>query len=948
MRNHPPCANIFNKVEAGNWGAEITKTAVSFSATFLYNGPVSDLLLQTKLFKPALRPSLITRPHLIDRLNAGLGNGTQGFAARLTLVCAPAGFGKTTLIADWGLRIAELDSHPQLCWLSLDENDNDPIRFLAYLIAALQTAVPGIGETAVRFLQSPQPPAAETILTLLINDVSQCHQPIILVLDDYHVITIPPVHQILIFLLDHLPPLFHLLITSRSDPPLPLSRLRARRQMVEIRAGDLRFTLDEAGLYFHQVMGLALSNEEMAALEDRTEGWIAGIHLAALAMQESADVPAFIATLAGSHHYIMDYLIDEVLQQRPPGTEQFLLQTANLDRLCASLCNAVTGRTDSQDVLERLEQSNLFLVPLDAERSWYRYHHLFADVLRYRFQRRQPEALPELYRTASAWCEESGLIEEAVQYALRGKEMAQAARLIEQHGPAIVFQGRVHTLLGWLTAFPDEAMAAYPVLSVYQAAALIFTGQLAAAERYLQAAEQQASANLPAEKARILIGNVGTLRADIYRISGDLERCFAVTEEALAILPEASGMALELQATARLDQARVYRLDGNVSQAREQLAESVIAPIIASGNSFATLNSITNLAYLQTLQGRLRQAQHTYGRVFDLIPQPELLPALFGNAFCYIGLGDLLREQNDLAAAEQYLAEGVALVGGEIIVEADAVAWGHAALARLRQAQGDAAAANATMAAFIEITQRRPMASRVIRRAKAVQAQLWLAQNNLAAAVNWADGLALDNAAFSLFRHEREALVLLRVRLAQAQATSDHRALPEVARHLDQLQAAARRDNRCQSVLEILILRALLWQLTGDIDGALVELEEALLMAEPEGYARLFLDEGEPMAHLLRAALSGGIVPAYTTRLLSAFPAFPAENSQPAWPERLSERETEVMRLIAAGASNRDIAEALVVAVPTVKKHVGNILVKLDCSNRVQAVARARDLGLLS
>ncbi|MBK8903961.1 MAG: AAA family ATPase [Anaerolineaceae bacterium] len=895
--------------------------------------------MQTKLFRPSLRPSLITRSPLIERLNTGLDY------ARLTLISAPAGFGKTTLVTAW---LETLNAEQaNIGWLSLDQNDNDPIRFLSYLIAALQTAVPSIGETAVRFLQSPQPPAAETILTLLINDISQVGQPIVLVLDDYHVIAAASVHQILAFLLDHLPPLFHLLITTRSDPQLPLSRLRVGGQMVELRANDLRFTLEEVRLYFPQVMGLELSGEETTALEERTEGWIAGLHLVALALQRSADVPKFIATLTGSHRYIMDYLIDEVLQQRPQGTEQFLLQTANLDRVCASLCNAITGRTDSQDILERLEQSNLFLVSLDEVRGWYRYHHLFADVLRYRFQRSQPEALPQLFQTASTWFEDNGLIEEAVHYALQGKNTAQAARLIEQAGPSIVFQGRVHTLQSWLAAFPHEAMAIYPVLSLYQAAGLIFTGQLETAERHLQDAEQNVSTTLPPEQARVVMGNVATMRADIYRIRGDLDRCFAVTQEALALLPAAGGMALELHATAQLDKARVYRLDGNVSQARELLAKSVIDPIIDSGNSFATLNSITNLAYLQTLQGQLQQARRTYGRVFDLVQQPELLPNLFGSAFCYIGLGDLLCEQNDLAAAEQYLVDGVALVGGAMIVEADVVVWGHAALARLYQAQGDATAANATLAAFTEISRRRPMASRVLQQAKAVQAKLWLAQNNLAEAVQWADTLALNDEELRLFRYEHEALVLLRVRLAQARTSSDHHALPAADQLLAQLQAAAERNNRWQSVLEILILQALLRQLIGDVDGALSKLEQAFIIAEGEGYARLFLDEGEPMAYLLRTALSRGIFLAYTTRLLSAFTVLSTENDPPLWLERLSDRELEVLRLVADGASNREIADELFLAVTTVKKHISNIMSKLNASSRTQAVAEARTLGLL-
>lgn len=396
---------------------------------------MSDVLLQTKLFKPALRPSLITRNHLINRLNDGLGKGTQGFAARLTLVSAPAGFGKTTLVTAW---LAQIAAHPsqfsgaRVAWLSLDENDNDPIRFLTYLTAALQTAVPGLGEMAVPLLRSSQPPAAEAILTLLLNDIGRNDQPLILVLDDYHVIESAAVHQALTFLLDHQPPQLHLLITTRSDPALPLSRLRGRGQMVEIRGNDLRFTFDEVQLFFEQVKGLTLLNEETAALEQRTEGWIAGLQLAAVAMQsplsmkERDDLPRFIAAFTGSNRFILDYLTDEVLEQRPKGTRDFLLQTSFLRRLCGPLCEAVTGQRESQALLERLEHANLFLTPLDEQRYWYRYHPLFAEVLQARLRQSGGDQLPELHRRAAVWHKSQDMIDEAIHYALAGADFEEA------------------------------------------------------------------------------------------------------------------------------------------------------------------------------------------------------------------------------------------------------------------------------------------------------------------------------------------------------------------------------------------------------------------------------------------------------------------------------------------------------------------------------------------
>jgi LuxR family maltose regulon positive regulatory protein len=425
---------------------------------------MADVLLQTKLYRPAhslaQRPFHVPRPHLNHKLNTGL-------SGKMTLVSAPAGFGKTTMVANWLDELAE--KQIGIGWLSLDENDNDLVRFLTYLVAALQTAVSVVGETARNLLQSPQPPPPETIVSLLINDISHHDRPVVLVLDDYHTISTPAIHQVLAFLLDHLPTQLHLLITTRSDPPLPLSRLRARRQMVEIRTDDLRFTLDDVQLFLSQGMGLSLSNEEIAALEQHTEGWVAGLQLAGLSMQGRDDLPDFVSAFTGSNRFILDYLTDEVLEQRPQGTKNFLLQTSILNRLCSSLCDAVTGQRDSQSILEQLEQANLFLIPLDEQRHWYRYHHLFADVLRNRLQQAtnlSTEGVPaqvELHRRASVWFEQEGWIDEAIQHALSAPDVERAASLVEKYSLLMIQQSENLRVRLWLEQLPNELVQTRPL-----------------------------------------------------------------------------------------------------------------------------------------------------------------------------------------------------------------------------------------------------------------------------------------------------------------------------------------------------------------------------------------------------------------------------------------------------------------------------------------------------
>jgi len=889
---------------------------------------MADVLLQTKLYRPtrslAQRPFLIPRPHLSHKLDSSLSR-------KLTLVSAPAGFGKTTLVATWLDELAE--EQIGIGWLSLDEYDNDLVRFLAYLVAALQTAVPGIGETAVKLLQSPQPPPAETILTLLINHISQHDQSLVLALDDYHAVTTPAIHQALAFLLDHLPPQLHLLITTRSDPPLPLSRLRVRGQMVEIRTRDLRFTLDEVRLFFSQVMDLTLSNEQLAALEQLTEGWIAGLQLAGLSMQGRDDLSGFIASLTGSNRFILDYLTDEVLERRPKGTKDFLLQTSILNRLCGALCDAVTGQSEGQAILERLEQANLFLIPLDEERHWFRYHHLFAEVLRHRLLQEQPGHEPKLHRLAQEWLEQNGLLHEAVNHALAGHDFEQAADLIERVAGNLVRKGSSSSVTMWLDALPEEVVRSRPRLCLARGWTYIMGPliNLESADEWAQLALQATPANQLLDTG--FAGEVASLQAMSAAIWDEVTRSIELSRQALESLPSYSPwrsvMAFTLGST--------LFLAGDMAAAPPALEEALRLSI-DDGAHYIQLNAASFLADVQVFQGHLNQAAEMYQGVLAWaghgIPQKGALMA-------HGGLAHILCERNQLDAALSHIHLGIEQleqVGGT---------WSalvlYRALARVQQACGHWTDALDSLDRAYQSGQRTQVRI-VITQAAALHARLQLAQGDLEAAELWAANSRLtpdDPEVGHPGLREEEYLTLARVLSAQGRRA-------EALSLLNRLLQTAEAEERMGSAIVILILQALILQTQDNTARALKCLERALALAEPEGYCRAFLDEGRPMAELLRRAEQRGLFPNYVHKLLSAFPAAESTPS-PAdlLPEPLSERELEVLRLVATGASNQEIAGQLFIALSTAKKHVGNILVKLDTPNRIQAVARARELGLL-
>jgi LuxR family maltose regulon positive regulatory protein len=916
-------------------------------------------LLTTKLYFPAVRRELVPRPRLLARL-------AEGIAHPLTLIAAPAGFGKTTLVSEW--HASEAGRNFPLAWLALDDDDNDPARFLTYVIAALATLKLGFGESILALLKSPQPAPAKLILTYFINEVNQFSAPFALVLDDYHLINASSIHEAMTSLLDHLPPLMRLIITTRADPPLPLARWRARRQLVEIRGDDLRFTSTETAAFLQQVMGLTLSPADIALLEWRTEGWVAGLQMAALSMQGRTDLTRFLNSFSGSHRFILDYLMDEALQQQAEGIQQFLLQTSLLYQLSGPLCDAVTERNDSQAVLEYLEQANLFLLPLDDERHWYRYHHLFAEALHHRLQHLHPEKESILHRRASLWHEHRGLMAEAIHHALNVPDHEQAARLVEQVGQELLMRSETVTLLKWLNALPEALIQTRPHLCLFHAWTLILNNQVAEAEQRLQAASE-----LEAEPA--VLAQVAAIRTLIALFQGDVRRANELTGQAQMLLPADDPLLFGITT---LNLALSYFINGNMEAAQQAFAE--VAEISQkSGNVIITVILHCQIAETQMKQGRLRQPWATYQHALALATTPEghQLP---GAGQAHIGLAMVMYEWNNLEAASQHLAEGFRLSQqlGEM-----AAFDGYIIQASLKQAQGDPGGALEAMEQAGQIIQK--FSRWAYRNFAAHRVGLWLRQGELVPALRWtAEVLNLSATASDELRetyllHEFEQLTLVRVFIAQASAELPSELvilsepIQKALQLLGILYPEAIKLDRGRSVIEILLLQALAHQAEGDLSQAMALLTQALTLTEPEDFIRLFVDEGAPMAQLLSQALNTGVMPAYTSQLLAAFDSkgsttnFPkilqssevgqnpksynpakSDKIQNSLAEPLSERELEILQLVAAGKSNEEIAQTLIIALGTVKKHINNIYGKLGVHSRTQALAQAKVLNLLS
>jgi LuxR family transcriptional regulator, maltose regulon positive regulatory protein len=902
----------------------------------------SDSLVSTKLQPSQARSNLVARPRLTERLDREPGR-------KLTLISAPAGFGKTTLLVEWLRERAGDES--SVAWLSLDEGDNDPTRFLSYLVAALQAIEEGIGEGVLSALRSPEPPRIENITAALINELAALPQELTLILDDYHLIDSEPVHGVISFLLERLPSNVHLVVSSRINPPLPLARLRARGQIMEIDAADLSFAPEEAAAFLKDTMGLNLTVGDVAALEVRTEGWIAGLQLAALSMRDRQDVSGFVEAFSGSHRDVLDYLAEEVLEGRPPQVRAFLLQTSILDLLSGALCDALTGRSDGQAILERLERDNLFVVPLDDERRWYRYHHLFADFLRSSLEHESPERIKELHSRAVACYEENGLVSEAVGQALAAEDHERAAGLIERVIGDMWFSGEVMTLLSWLEVLPERAKRRRPRLLLEHATALMWVGQLEDVESLVLEAElivdaaAEGSGEGPPSSAenihrRYLLGYAAATRAWHANLLGDPQSGIELARRALERLPDDP----RPRTFAAFSLAAAYSFVGNFEAASAAFADTVELGL-AAGHDYLTLEAMGYHAELQMARGRLREADDILRRAlgFAAVRGDVSLPA---TGEVYVAMGELLYEWDDLASAETRLMEGVQLA--ERTGQLGSLIDGYVSLSQLKQAQGDSDGALET-AREAERLARSASVGQFIVEAAAWKSRLHLARGELAAATSEWEQVSVgdDDPTFV-----REIEQVARVRLVVARGEHD-----EGLGLLADLGEAAQAAERTGREIEILALEALALHAQGKRERAVPTLARALALAEPEGYVRTFVDEGPPMAELLSEALEvrqrdrlEPPVPAHYLRKLLAALEKGVPSATPLGtelPEPLSEREREVLVLLAAGKSNRQIASELFVASSTVKTHIKNIYGKLEARNRTQALARARELGLL-
>ena len=921
-----------------------------------------EQLLATKLFVPSNRPEFVSRPRLIEQLNKGLHR-------KLTLISAPAGFGKTTLVTEWleGLQENTKEKNKKrITWLSLDENDNNYARFLTYFATALnqiEGTKNAIGDKALSLLQSPQPPPAETILISLINEIAAIPDKIVLILDDYHLIESQTVHDALGFLLDNLPPQFHLVIATREDPLLPLSRLRVRDQITELRAADLRFTTSEAAEFLNQAMELGLSTADIAALERRTEGWIAGLQLAAISLQGREDTSQLIKSFSGSYRLVLDYLIEEVLEQQPESVQIFLLQTSILNQLTGSLCDALTGQDNGQQVLESLDRSNLFIVHLDEKQHWYRYHRLFADLLRQRLHQKHPEQTSFLHHLASEWYEQNDLWSDAIHHAFAVDDTERAADLIESAWRPMNRSYRSVVWLSWAKTLPKELVRARPALSTSCGWASLDTGDLEAAERCFQDAERwlHATTNVNEqpkdssgkriepgeEKLRSLAVSIANGRAYLAQALGDVTGTIKYARRATDLLHENEYFERGLS---DILLGFAFWASGDLKAAYEAVSDAISNMQTADKTQFI-ISFTSYLADIMTAQGRLNETERTYLQLLETVSEQgeaEVREA----AVLHLGLSELYFEWGEMEATMRHLQRSEEL--GEQSAFPPWYRHWICARARVRKALGNLDGVIEMLNGAERLYYRHPIPD--VRPLKALIARTWLAQGKVTEALQWAREQDLSPGDDLSYLREFEHITLSRLLIAQYKNDRVDSYIHKALRLLERLQKAAEEKGRIGSVIEILILQALAFEAQGNIPAALVPLERAFTLAEPEKYFRIFIDEGTPMAHLLYEALSHEIAPDYAQRLLGAFPVNEPKEVASSHPykagpkliEPLSEREIEVLQLIAEGLTNQEISSQLYLSLNTVKAHTRNIYGKLGVNNRTQAGARARVLGILS
>ena len=905
---------------------------------------MSAPLLTTKITLPPLRANLVTRPRLIERLDSGLQQGRS-----VTLVAAPAGYGKTTLIRSW------VEPHTSsVAWVALDADDNQPPRFWAYVIAALQTIASTMGRDlqqtlqALRFRSTPPPAEDDGItsgLSALINDLAQQSERLLLILDDYHLIESADIHRQVAFLIDHLPTSLQLVFATRADPlDLPIARLRARQQLTELRADDLRFTPEEAAAFLNEAMGLRLTADDVAALEARTEGWIAGLQLAALALQGPlslqgrSGVRAFLAAFTGTHRFVVDYLMEEVLRRQTSDVQDFLLQTSILDRLNGSLCEAVTQQAGGAERLERLAKENLFLVPLDDRRAWYRYHQLFADLLRARLEQTHSDRVAVLQRRASEWHFDHELYPEAVTHALASRDVDWAATVIERAGKVWLLRSELVTVMSWLKALPLEVVRSRPSLSVVRAWVLLVSGHPQEIAESMQDIERWLTAHPDDALAPVIRAEVTALQAYVTRVSGDFPRAVELSRQALDQFPPDEHLRGLISFNLGMAQAN----DGNLNEAQRAFEESARFSE-GAGDFEMTLLALTSEAQVQETRGQLRAAEQTCRQVLEMAGSEAAWSPML--SFALIALGSAQYQWNDLDEAESWLQRGIDLARrGD---NTELMMAGYSSLLWVRRAQNDRRGVAEVLNILTQIAQRYQM-PRISELADFYRAWLALDDEDLRPARAWLDRTGRSDSDSIDLAHLLDYTVLARARLA---AGEPDRAL----RLLERLHQLAEATGHGRSVLEILILTARAWQAKGDHSRAFEILRRAIELAEPEGYIRIFVDEDVRLLVadcrvLIARQPDRSRLLDYLDRLLVAFPATEDVYQQLATsdqPPILSDRELEVLRLIAIGQSNEEIAERLIISLGTVKAHTSNIYRKLDVRGRAQAIVKARELNLV-
>ncbi|MGH2544366.1 MAG: LuxR C-terminal-related transcriptional regulator [Ardenticatenaceae bacterium] len=888
-------------------------------------------LLATKLRVPPRLEHVVGRARLTDALERGVPH------YKLILLAAPAGYGKTTLLSQWAYA-----SRFAVAWLSLSEEDNDLERFFRYLLAAWEEVQPGIRESPLGLLLSGMSPDSEAVLSAFINIANDVPDHTVFVLDDYHLIEDASIHQALTFLLDHLPPTLHFVLAARGEPPLPLARYRARGELLEFRAGDLQFLPEETSDFLAERFGLELSPNEVERLQAELEGWVAGLQLIALTLRRRLG-GADKLVVSGKHRFIADYLGEDVLVPLPDSTRRFLLQTSILDRLSAPLCDSVTGGEGAQEMLEILERENLFLVPLDDSQEWFRYHRLFADFLREEVNRRYPDEVADLHRRAARWYLEHDLPEPAFRHAVDGDDAELVERILERYVNIMLNSGELKVVARWLDSLPAAWYSAHPVLGLAQAGFLAYTGAFDATLRSLDEVEQRL-APAESEDSRWQLAMVRAVRCYLACIHNDLAGAERYADQALRDLREES---LSFRASVYHALGDTYRRNGRWEEASEcylKVLSFTHTPGFRLQSLVQGAHVFGALADLELRQGRLRNAAGYWRKALAASQERESwgrlpLPVI---GWVFIRMGEILYEWGELGEAGDHLAQG--LERAELGGDPQAIIAGYLLAGQLKLTAGDIAAAEEYLERARPLVESAPFPDWLGRFGR-LQLELWLAQDRLRAAVDWADAMLRADPLDGRPESDVAQLAMARVLIVKGDAPSIERALALLKRLLQAVDAEGRKD----VTIEALALQALAHRRRGDQASAMTALERALRLAEPEGYVRLFADLGLPMARLLQEARSRAVMPEYVGKLLAAFVgelALPP-SVQGALPEPLTSREQEVLQLLAAGLTYREIAEQLVISPETVKKHTGSIYGKLGVRRRTEAIIRARELDLL-